>query len=586
MLYYNLYAQSYFSLFESMEELGEILCTLGKGRHSKVYCLKEKFTNDIIAVKTYDRSRLEYRSKEILMEKEVLLRIQGHPRVAHLLRTQKDDDYLYFFLAPLLAGSLHQHIMHAANSSLPAFRCRLYAVELVTALYFLASKGVIHRDIKANNVMLNDNGHIVICDFGSATISYKPSVFCSLVNKRLAGAAANDIAANKSKGEGEGVDCSSNCHSDSSDTTNNKVRRCYTVCGTEVYMAPEMHALYLLKLQSDQVIRDSMERRRRQEQKEQREQASTSSVGFSLEALSSQFNTEIEVGAKVEAGSVTVPAETGIGTGTCSPSLRCLGYDLLVDWYAAGVLLFEINFGIVPLMNAGDAGECGDSNSNSSIDSHLRETLCCCYIRHSLQEWQVHTLLQKSTEDEEKVEKNRTGSGQRLSCEESATAAVALAGGICPTSYGVALSDLILKLIASDVTVRWGLYNITEVLGHAYFQTLGNCTTTNGVRVSADCERQRGSAMDQQQQFGVVNWEGLVNLPPLPIGTAAVSAGASAVASTVCVKTADAVVEETRIAFDRSLGWLELLPTGSSTIAIAEDEEEKDEVDQSLFAEF
>ena len=66
----------------------------------------------------------------------------------------------------VLGGPLHLHVHRVGG--LGATICRTYAAQLVSALLHMASQGCIHRDIKASNCVLNEHGHIKICDFGSA----------------------------------------------------------------------------------------------------------------------------------------------------------------------------------------------------------------------------------------------------------------------------------------------------------------------------------------------------------------------------------------------------------------------------------
>jgi serine/threonine protein kinase len=82
------------------------------------------------------------------------------------LDTSKDEDHLYLFLEPILGGGLHLHIQHTNGLSLGLSRC--FLTQLISAVWYLAERGVVHRDLKANNVLLTPQGRIKICDFGSA----------------------------------------------------------------------------------------------------------------------------------------------------------------------------------------------------------------------------------------------------------------------------------------------------------------------------------------------------------------------------------------------------------------------------------
>lgn len=98
-----------------------------------------------------------------------------NPYTLRLLDTRKDDASLYFFLCPVLGGSLHKHATRrssdsARNLSLDAVRG--YAAEVASALRFLTAHGIVHRDIKLNNILLDNRGHAVLCDFSSAKMLY------------------------------------------------------------------------------------------------------------------------------------------------------------------------------------------------------------------------------------------------------------------------------------------------------------------------------------------------------------------------------------------------------------------------------
>lgn len=106
----------------------------------------------------------------------------------------------------VLGGPLHQHIHHM--SGIGVNNCKIYSAQIISALIHMGERGCVHRDIKASNCVLNDKGHIKICDFGSAAVLFPSESEFSL--------AAGAI----------------------------RCPRTFTVIGTEHAMAPEMVCEY------------------------------------------------------------------------------------------------------------------------------------------------------------------------------------------------------------------------------------------------------------------------------------------------------------------------------------------------------
>ena len=93
-----------------------------------------------------------------------IMRCFNHPNIINLSRLYEDSDYIYLVLdlaVEDLIETLHRETRFVEN-----FACHL-AKQLLTAIADIHSKGIIHRDIKLDNIlMMSDNETIVLADFG------------------------------------------------------------------------------------------------------------------------------------------------------------------------------------------------------------------------------------------------------------------------------------------------------------------------------------------------------------------------------------------------------------------------------------
>ena len=83
-----------------------------------------------------------------------------------------DDKSLYFVFDHYMFGTLSNLIQKQGR--LEEQLCKLYAAELVMGIKLLHEKHIMHRDIKAENIMLDENLHLRIVDFGDAK-QFNPS---------------------------------------------------------------------------------------------------------------------------------------------------------------------------------------------------------------------------------------------------------------------------------------------------------------------------------------------------------------------------------------------------------------------------
>lgn len=100
------------------------------------------------------------------MEEKLALNRLNSPYIIKLIETSKDNDSLYFWLEPVLGGTLSEHLR--THGYFDAETVCQYATQLICAVGHMNERGCMHRDIKASNCLLSENGHIKLCDFSSA----------------------------------------------------------------------------------------------------------------------------------------------------------------------------------------------------------------------------------------------------------------------------------------------------------------------------------------------------------------------------------------------------------------------------------
>lgn len=104
----------------------------------------------------------------VLRERDTLEKLCECKNIIKLDCTFQDEKNLYFLMEYADKGSIETIIKN--NKSLPIETCRYLIAEIILGLEYMHSKNICHRDLKPDNILLDSNFHVKICDFGEAKI--------------------------------------------------------------------------------------------------------------------------------------------------------------------------------------------------------------------------------------------------------------------------------------------------------------------------------------------------------------------------------------------------------------------------------
>ena len=154
------------------------LSILGKGTFGVVFRAKEEKSDELIAIKRVFQDK-KYKNRELDILKEL-----NHPNIISLkhyfyTKVEKGEngeeiylncvmDYFPQTLSRILSTNFQ------SRKQLDPFIAKLYAYQMLLSLKYIHSKGIVHRDVKPQNILVEQKTNkIKLCDFGSAKILVK-----------------------------------------------------------------------------------------------------------------------------------------------------------------------------------------------------------------------------------------------------------------------------------------------------------------------------------------------------------------------------------------------------------------------------
>lgn len=146
---------------------------LGRGAFGVVSGVKHKYTGQLVAMKMMNKRLVKGKRAWPLVhaEKEVLQLLGDSPCsfTIWLKYAFQDTEYFYMAIPLCTGGDLSYHLSASGNFSIE--RVRFYAAEIFEGLSHLHHLGIIYRDLKPENVILDSEGHCRISDMGLAAVT-------------------------------------------------------------------------------------------------------------------------------------------------------------------------------------------------------------------------------------------------------------------------------------------------------------------------------------------------------------------------------------------------------------------------------
>ena len=146
----------------------KVIGTLGKGSFGFVQLVKDS-TGKTYALKGIGKTQvIQLGQQEHVMSEKNVMAVLKHPFLVRLYNTYKDANAIYFLLEPCLGGELFTILR--ARQSFNESTAQFYAACVVSAFDYMHSKNIIYRDLKPENLLLDEKGYIKITDFGFAKV--------------------------------------------------------------------------------------------------------------------------------------------------------------------------------------------------------------------------------------------------------------------------------------------------------------------------------------------------------------------------------------------------------------------------------
>ncbi|XP_048837207.1 MAP/microtubule affinity-regulating kinase 4 isoform X1 [Brienomyrus brachyistius] len=156
-----------------------LLKTIGKGNFAKVKLARHILTGREVAIKIIDKTQLNPTSLQKLFREVRIMKGLKHPNIVQLFEVIETDKTLYLIMEYASGGEVFDYLV--SHGRMKEKEARAKFRQIVSAVHYCHQKNIVHRDLKAENLLLDADSNIKIADFGFSnefTLGNKLDTFC------------------------------------------------------------------------------------------------------------------------------------------------------------------------------------------------------------------------------------------------------------------------------------------------------------------------------------------------------------------------------------------------------------------------